>query len=146
MPWPRIEIPQPLVFHLVHLGEDLNSDAIWVHMIDRNVMTDVVSTRPPNKTEIVPGKVIASAMDLGPVLHFKSYVMEPLLLIGDKIDCMVIDGAAQEGEIVSAPIGYPETKLLSIEFHHSLDVVAAISDMTQLEKRKCRRLEFRQFR
>ena len=141
MPGPRIEISQALVFHLIHLGEDLNSNAVRVHMIDCNIVTNVVSTWSPNKMEIVPGKVVADAVDLGPVLHFKSYVVEPLLLIGNKIDCMVIDGAAQEGKLVSAPIGDPETKFLCIEFHHSLDVVATISDMTQLEERKRRRPE-----
>ena len=138
MPGPRIEISQTFIFHLIHFGEDLNSELIWIHMIDRNVMPNVVSTRPPDEREIVPGKMIASSMYLCPISCFKSYVMKPLLLIGDKINCMVVDVAAQESKTVCAPIGHSEAQYLRIEFHHSLDVVAAIGDMTQFDQRKCR--------
>src|SRR6202044_3495505 len=55
VPWPRIEIAERLVLHLVHLAEELDAHLVGVAMIDRDIVPDDVAARAPDQMDVVAG-------------------------------------------------------------------------------------------
>src|SRR5215471_16458800 len=76
MPWARVEIAERLVFHLVHLGEELDPDLVGVAVIDRDVVADDVAPGAPHQVDVVPGEPFGGSLDLRPVLDLERDVME----------------------------------------------------------------------
>ena len=96
-------------------------------------MTDDVATGAPDQQQLVLGEVIAGAVDLRPVLHLESDMVQLGHRIIHQIDGVMIRVAAQEAEEVAANVREAEAQHLLIEFHHGENVDAAIGDMAELE-------------
>src|SRR6202035_3384930 len=63
VPWPRIEIAERLVLHLVHLAEELDAHLVGVAMIDRDIVADDVAARAPDQMDVVAGQRFGGALD-----------------------------------------------------------------------------------
>src|SRR3984957_16570669 len=55
VPRPRVEIAQRLVFHLIHLAEELDAHLVGVAVIDRDIVADDVAARAPDQMNVVAG-------------------------------------------------------------------------------------------
>src|SRR5262245_28237500 len=134
VPGPRIEIAERLVFHEVHLAEELDPNLIRVAVIDRNVVADDVAAGPPNQMNVVLGEPFAGSLDLRPVLHLERDVMELRNLVHPEIHGVMIGPAAQKREGLVAPVRHPETEHVGVELHHLLHVADAIGHVPELER------------
>ena len=61
--------------------------------------------------------------------------MQLRLLIDDEIEGVVVGVAAQEHEVVAAPVGDPEAQHVGVELHDLLHVEHAMGDVAELERR-----------
>src|SRR5271166_2526713 len=128
MPRPRLEKAELFVVHLIHLAKEFDHDAIGALVIDRNIVPDDMPERSPGERDLVLGQEIASALDIGPIAHFKRDMMNRGLRVTEKIHGVMIAAATQKREEVAAPVGDAKTEEIAIELHHAGDVGAGIGD------------------
>src|ERR1700716_2008186 len=117
MPGARIEIPQILVQHLVHLGVERDHVIVGIAVIDANVVADAMTPRPPDNRHILLAQMIAGGLYVPPVLQLEGYVVHPRALAGCEVDGVMIRAAAHEAEEDFLPVRNPEAENLLIKLH-----------------------------
>src|ERR1700704_4406527 len=93
MPWPRLEIAELLVVHLVEIGEELDRDAVGILMIDRDVVPDQVTDRAPEQLDVLASEKIAGTVDLGLVAQLEREVVNVGVVGLQQVDGVVIAAA-----------------------------------------------------
>src|SRR3984885_2246334 len=104
MPWPRFEKAKLLVVHLIEFAEEFDRHAVGVLVIDRDVVPDNVTQRPPGQLDVSFGEEIAGAFDVRPVAHLEGDVMDRGFGVAQEIHRVMVAAAAQESEKIAAPI------------------------------------------
>src|SRR5215470_12680974 len=135
VPWPRIEISERFVLHLIHFAEQFDADIVACAMIGCHVVADDMATGSPDKTQVVLGEEVAGAMNLRPILDLEGNVMELRGWIDHEVDAVMIDGTTQECKGVVAPVGHSESEDIGVELDDLLDVGDAMRHMTELQRR-----------
>ena len=73
-------------------------------------------------------------MNLAPVAQFEGDVMQCLLLVAHEVDRMMIDAAAQEGEVVAHPVGDAKAQHIAVEARELLHIMDAVGDMAEFQR------------
>lgn len=133
MPQLRIKISQGLVGHLIELRVELDDLAIWIAVISEDIVSRPVASWSPDQRKPPPTEQVACALDMSNVRQLEGDVMHSLIGITQKVHGMVIRPAAEEGEEVADPIGFPEIQKVTEEFCRSFDVGYLEGDVTQTE-------------
>ena len=111
MPWPRVEVAELLVEHLVELGEQLDDLIVRIAVVSVDVVARPVPARPPGELDVLRPEEIAGRLDLRPVFQLERDVMHLGALATDEIDRVMVWAAAHEGKPVLDPIRQPEAKI-----------------------------------
>ena len=102
-------------------------------MIGGDVVADHMAQRPPDQLHLLLGKIIAGLMDVAPIAQLEGDVMQALGLVAGEVDGVVIDAAAQEGEVIAHPVGHAEAQDVAIEGGDLLHVMDAIGHMAEFQ-------------
>ena len=67
VPGTRFKVAQVFVEHDIQLGEQFDDLLIGIVVIGKDVVTNSVTTRPPEQGDAMPGEVIARLLHMRPI-------------------------------------------------------------------------------
>lgn len=93
MPRTRFKEAPRLILHLVELSIIFNDTMIRIEMVSEDIVADTVTPRPPNDLHIFLPEMIASPLNMRPILQLKGIVMHAPFIAFEKIDGVMIGAA-----------------------------------------------------
>src|SRR5689334_16917651 len=96
MPWPRIEITQRFIFHLIEFGEEFGDEAARTQMIGEQIVADAVPSWPPKHPVAIKAQEVAGRLQMSPVTQLEGGVEMAVRAGADQVDGVVIDAAPQK--------------------------------------------------
>jgi hypothetical protein len=134
MPRTRLPVSERLVLHHVHLAVDLDANPIGVPVISGHIVPNDVARRSPDKLNSVLLQDFASALQLGPILHFERNMMQGRRLVVDEIHRVMIHSASQKRKMVTNPVRRSKSKHVIVKGNDLLHVLHTVGDVPELQR------------